>query len=393
MANIGQALQNWIINGTFPSAIEFHRDVVADRRIYSRLVPDKIIITNRNAYDVPRGILWSENDVDEHYNLGQYYNGGSTGSATFDMISLDKQLTVQKFFNLVELRAWTGDGNDIWSYFNLGEAERIIDLKVEKANINYIKEHSIGNFSANLVVENGEINAYKTLIKCQKQLINKGVNIDEIIYYVSPDFYEMLMRDGVIIANGQSEIQSSDVRRGLTGTIGGKGDASDFIMTGSGIAIAPSLSKRDDKMLMVVNTLGNLWLVHHVGTPLQFVPVGLDVHSVAAIKLVYVVWYTPYIIDKGASGVVLDTRGDAVTGITLNKNSTSIEVNKSEKLIATIAPETAYDKTVTFSSDHPEIAFVATDGTVTGIAAGSATITAKANGGNFSATCSVTVTE
>ena len=139
MANIVQALNNWIINGTFPSAIEFHRDVVADRRIYSRLVPDKIIITNRNAYDVPRGILWSENDVDEHYNLGQYYNGGSTGSATFDMISLDKQLTVQKFFNLVELRAWTGDGNDIWSYFNLGEAERIIDLKVEKANINYIK--------------------------------------------------------------------------------------------------------------------------------------------------------------------------------------------------------------------------------------------------------------
>lgn len=310
MPTIGKVLENWVVNGTFPSAIEFGRDIVADRRIYSRLVPDKVISTLRNVYSIPRGILWTENDVDETYDLSVYYDNATTGSSDYDMISLNKQFSIGRFYNLVELKSWLGDGNEMWSFFNLGEAERIIDLKMEKANIDYIKATSTANMQANLVVDatTGEINAYKTLLNCQTQLIKKGVSPDEILYYVSPDFYQMLMTDGIIIANGQSSVQSMDVREGLTGQIRGKGGGSDFIMTGSGIAITPSMSSRSDKMLLIAHTIGNLWLIHNVVTPLQFVQVGLDVHRVAAIKLVYVIWFSPYIIDKNASGYILDNR-------------------------------------------------------------------------------------
>ena len=88
MPTIGKVLENWVVNGTFPSAIEFGRDIVADRRIYSRLVPDKVISTLRNVYSVPRTILWTENDVEETYDLSVYYDQATTGASDYDMISL-----------------------------------------------------------------------------------------------------------------------------------------------------------------------------------------------------------------------------------------------------------------------------------------------------------------
>ena len=49
-------------------------------------------------------------------------------------------------------------------------------------------------------------------------------------------------------------------------------------------------------------------------------------------------------------------------------------------LSTTITPDNATDRTVTWSSDHPEIATVnPTSGVVTGVAKGTATITATSN--------------
>ncbi len=78
-----------------------------------------------------------------------------------------------------------------------------------------------------------------------------------------------------------------------------------------------------------------------------------------------------------------------VTGITLDPTSVSIEVGKTAKLTATVSPADATDKTVTWSSSRESVATVK-DGTVTAVAVGTATITAKA--GDKSATCTVTVT-
>ena len=82
-----------------------------------------------------------------------------------------------------------------------------------------------------------------------------------------------------------------------------------------------------------------------------------------------------------------------VSQITLNKTSTSISVGNSEKLTAKVTPNNATDKSVTWTSSDNSVATVAPDGTVTAVKAGTATITATAEGGNgTSATCTVTVT-
>ncbi len=80
----------------------------------------------------------------------------------------------------------------------------------------------------------------------------------------------------------------------------------------------------------------------------------------------------------------------AVTGISLNKTSASVEKDATETLTATVTPDNATDKTVTWTSSDTTVATVA-NGVVTALKAGETTITATAGG--FSATCVVTVTE
>ena len=81
-----------------------------------------------------------------------------------------------------------------------------------------------------------------------------------------------------------------------------------------------------------------------------------------------------------------------VSQITLNKAETSISVGNSETLTATVAPENAANKALTWASSDEDVATVAPDGTVTAVKAGAATITATAaDGSGKSAVCTVTV--
>ena len=81
-----------------------------------------------------------------------------------------------------------------------------------------------------------------------------------------------------------------------------------------------------------------------------------------------------------------------VSQITLNKAETSISVGNSETLTATVAPENATIKALTWASSDEDVATVAPDGTVTAVKVGTATITATAvDGSGKSATCTVTV--
>ena len=78
-----------------------------------------------------------------------------------------------------------------------------------------------------------------------------------------------------------------------------------------------------------------------------------------------------------------------VTGVTLDKTAvTNAKVGDSITLVATVAPENATDKTVTWETSDAEVATVA-NGVVTILKAGTVTITAKA--GEHSATCAITV--
>lgn len=83
-----------------------------------------------------------------------------------------------------------------------------------------------------------------------------------------------------------------------------------------------------------------------------------------------------------------------VSNVTLDKTTLSLTVNGtnngSATLVATVTPDNATDKTVTWTSSNTSVATV-NNGTVTAVAAGTSTITAKA--GEKTATCTVTVTD
>lgn len=82
----------------------------------------------------------------------------------------------------------------------------------------------------------------------------------------------------------------------------------------------------------------------------------------------------------------------SVTGVTLSPTSASINVNGTQQLSASISPSNATNQNVSWSSSNASIATVNSSGLVTGVSAGSATITVTTQDGNKTATCAVTVT-
>ena len=93
--------------------------------------------------------------------------------------------------------------------------------------------------------------------------------------------------------------------------------------------------------------------------------------------------------DKTATCTVTVTKADvAVESVTLDKNSLELKAGNNATLTATVSPEGATNKDVTWTSDNPEVATVE-GGKVTAVSEGTAIITAKA--GDKTATCTVTV--
>ena len=93
---------------------------------------------------------------------------------------------------------------------------------------------------------------------------------------------------------------------------------------------------------------------------------------------------------SGGGGSGDDTKVK-VTGITLNESDVTIAAGSFIQLVATVTPENATDKTVEWKSSKPSAVVVDDDGKVSGIMAGSATITATTKDGGFKATCDVLV--
>ena len=87
--------------------------------------------------------------------------------------------------------------------------------------------------------------------------------------------------------------------------------------------------------------------------------------------------------------VTVEKKVIAVEGISLNRTSAALVEGETLTLVATVTPDNATDKTVTWSSSNTSVATVDATGKVTAVAVGTATITAVA--GDKTATCEVTV--
>ena len=79
-----------------------------------------------------------------------------------------------------------------------------------------------------------------------------------------------------------------------------------------------------------------------------------------------------------------------VEGVLLDQEEATIVKGATLTLAATVMPEAATNKNVTWTSSNETVATVA-DGVVTAVASGKATITVKTEEGEFTATCAVTV--
>lgn len=149
----------------------------------------------------------------------------------------------------------------------------------------------------------------------------------------------------------------------------------------------PAAGYRSDTRLIDVGDYGGYWCAT-VSTVKSFGACHLyfypDNHS----------WFSYY--SDRCNGLSIRPVYDDRTypeSVILNKSSLSLYVGDSEQLTATVLPDNATDKFVTWSSDNTEVATVDEAGNVKALAAGTAKITVTTALGGKTATCEVTVTE
>ena len=93
---------------------------------------------------------------------------------------------------------------------------------------------------------------------------------------------------------------------------------------------------------------------------------------------------------SGFSKIIEEISIIEVTSVTVSPTSASLKVDETTTLTAAVAPANATYKTVTWTSSNTSVATVSNSGVVTGVAEGTATITAKSNNGK-TATATITV--
>ena len=89
--------------------------------------------------------------------------------------------------------------------------------------------------------------------------------------------------------------------------------------------------------------------------------------------------------------VTVKAKAVGVTDVTLDRTELTLTEGETETLTATVRPDNADNRKVTWSSDKTEIATVDGDGKVTAVKAGEAVVTVTTEDGGKTATCKVTV--
>ena len=95
--------------------------------------------------------------------------------------------------------------------------------------------------------------------------------------------------------------------------------------------------------------------------------------------------------DGGLKGTCYVNVVEPATGVSLNYSEKEMFVTDTLQLVATVSPSDAYNKLVKWSSDNAAIASVDSEGVVTALRSGTATITATTVDGGYTASCKLTL--
>ena len=84
--------------------------------------------------------------------------------------------------------------------------------------------------------------------------------------------------------------------------------------------------------------------------------------------------------------------GSKTAGVRIEEREAALYAGKEKQIIAKVIPESASDKSLTWSSSNPEVATVDENGVVKAVSSGTAVITCKTVSGGFTASCTIRVT-
>ena len=94
---------------------------------------------------------------------------------------------------------------------------------------------------------------------------------------------------------------------------------------------------------------------------------------------------------SGTCAVTVKAKAVNVTDVSLDRTELTLTEGETETLTATVRPDNADNRKVTWSSDKTDVATVGGDGRVTAVKAGEAVVTVTTEDGGKTATCRVTV--
>lgn len=213
--------------------------------------------------------------------------------------------------------------------------------------------------------------------------------------------YELLwVRDTAVVASGDAyTVTVQDIGRSLTVQLSGTGDYEGTVSSAPVVPVKATVTQVPET-LQVLNVTatsvtfeaderyeyrlrGEVWQSSPVFT-------GLSPNTTYEFRFRLAETATHFASPKTVYIGV--TTKQAVSGITLSETTLLLKPGQKAALSAEVVPATAYDTSVTWSSDRADIAAVDSNGTVTANRAGNAVITCLANDGSgVKAVCRVSV--
>ncbi len=228
-------------------------------------------------------------------------------------------------------------------------------------------------------------------------------------FYAVPEYYAMVLKEsynaydsGVLGLSGfNTLLEQNELGRGaFVGydfTVDNTAPSiTNAALSGSSLVVTAS-DNLNLAYVAVMSLDGSLKYFEAVPASKSF-SMSVDVADAVANAPGYVaVFAGDYAGNEVAKAVKVNNNGStdpsAVTGISLTPTSLDLYKGAAADLAAEVEPVTASDRTVTWSSNKTSVATVDANGHVTAVAAGTATITATANGDTSKkATCTVKVT-